>query len=173
MSKILELEKKLKRLAEQGVGGEKLNAAQKLQEICQKHKINLEELEDDKIIEAWFKVSSEQRKFFVQIVSSVLGKEFDTYGQWINGRKTKNLIGIRARPADLAEIEMKYHFYWRIYNEELRIFYRAFIHKHSLFANSPAREERDLSPKELEELKRVFTMADAMKDEGFRKQLSA
>lgn len=171
MSKILELAKKLKALADKGVGGEAVNAAKKLELICLKHGINLEDLDDEKLQMGWFNVRPEQRKFFIQVVSSVLGNDFDTYSRLKNGKKIKDVVGIELKPAQIAEIEMKFSFYWRAYQEEHDIFYRAFIQTNQLYVKGSS-AQKDLSAEEEEKLLRILAMAQALKKHQFRKQLA-
>ncbi len=172
MYNILELAKKLKALADKGVGGEAVNAAKKLELICLKHGINLEDLDDDKLQMGWFNVKPQQRKFFIQVVASVLGSDFSTYSQLKNGKKIKDVLGIESKPAQIAEVEMKYTFYWRAYQEELAIFYRAFIQTNQLYVKGSS-AQKDLTPEEEEMLERTLAMAQAMRKHEFRKQLNS
>lgn len=172
MSKILELAKKLKRLSEQGVGGEAINAADQLEKICKKHGISLADLDDEKLTMGWFKVTPEQTKFFNQTVASVLGRSWNSYNRIVGGRKVKNTIGIESTSANLAEIEMKFYFYWKLYVDELDIFYAAFIQKNQLYVNGVT-EKKELTPEEKERLLRVLEMASNIKSETFRKQIQS
>ena len=48
MSKYIELAKKLKALADRGIGGEKINAEKMLNALMKKHKISIEDIEGEK-----------------------------------------------------------------------------------------------------------------------------
>lgn len=172
MSKILDLAKKLKRLSEQGIGGEAINAADQLEKICRKHDISLADLDDDEKMTAWFIVRPEQSRLFYQLVASVVGREWNTYGRKVNGRSKKNELGIEATRSELAEIEMKFSFYWKLYEDELDIFFSAFVDKNDLYVNAEP-SQKDLSPEELERLRRVLLMAKNIKADSFRTQLKS
>lgn len=70
----LELIKKIKALAEQGTGGEKYNAQQKLEELMKKYNISNDDLAVDILKDFNFSVRREiDRKLLNQILYSVCG----------------------------------------------------------------------------------------------------
>ena len=119
----------------------------------------------------WFNVKPEQRKFFIQVVASVVGVDFDTYSRLNYGKKIKNVVGVELKPAEIAEIEMKFSLYWRAYQEEHDIFYKAFIQTNKLYSKG-SKPQEDLTPEEEEVLMRTWAMAQALKKHEFRKQLA-
>ena len=56
MSKNIELAKKLKALADKGIGGEKSNAEAMLNNLMKKHNITIEEIEGEKLMDFFFKI---------------------------------------------------------------------------------------------------------------------
>lgn len=94
MSKIIELAKKLKALADRGEGGEKVNAENKLQQLIKKYGITTEEIEGEQQHDYFFKIkTTRERKLWMQIVALV-NREIKKYGEFPPGIiKTKVLPG--------------------------------------------------------------------------------
>lgn len=176
MSKHIELAKKLKALADQGVGGEKINAETMLNALLKKYKITLEEIEGESIKKYFFNLNPEEYRFFHQIVKNV-NFSIKVYGP-IPKKKIKTLqiegnLFIESTASDYIEIETKFEFYKGLYEEELEIFYNAFLTANKLLALDPdkTRTTADLSPEEWQEYQRIQNMANKIKVGQFRKQL--
>jgi len=157
--KILSLLKKLDALAKRGIGGEKENAAERLSFLMKKYDITIDQIEGEIQSERSFMVSNEQRQFAVQVIASVCGKR-DTY-MFVHEKKKKNrAIIVSCTDYEFIEIEQRIAFYWEKYQEEMAIFYSAFIQKNKLFSK-PDGEEKESSDTEMtpEEKARMFKMA--------------
>lgn len=167
MSKILDLAKKMKALADKGVGGEKANAVDMLEKIMEKHNLTMEDIEGEKKDHHYFKVSTKQEEIFWQVARSVIGK----CESFINKKKPGYFI-FELTALEAVELQMKYDFYWRLYEEEFEIFRAAFIQRNSIFhPDGKQIDPNDLSPKEREKAMRVIEMSQKIKNEVFRKQL--
>ena len=81
MSKQIELAKKLKVLADRGVGGEKDNAEKMLSDFVKKHNLTIEQIEGEAINEYFFKVDKEDIRLWRQIVANV-NYEIPKYGEF-------------------------------------------------------------------------------------------
>lgn len=178
--KILELARKLKRLAEDGVGGEKENAAVQLQRILSKYKISLEDISEDKKESRSFKFKNGQLKFLFQIVAAVVPDWDLRYRRITTGRKKCNEIEIDLSLNHWVEVEEKFEFYWNKLQEEQGILYDAFIQKNKLYLHTenPEQgkrlgEEDEMSNEEKEKLRRILLMMETMQQHTNHKQLTS
>lgn len=74
-NELLEKIKRIKALAENGVGGERESAQAMLKKLMRKHEISEEELITDNLEEVWFRYKDEnERKLLVQIFYMVICK---------------------------------------------------------------------------------------------------
>ena len=89
MNKHIELAKKLKALADKGIGGEKVNAEKMLNDLLKKHNITIEDVEGEKTENYFFKVKPEDSNLFIQIVKRVR-YDLKVYGE-VPAKKIKEL----------------------------------------------------------------------------------
>lgn len=172
MSKLLDLAKKFKALAEQGEGGEKETAANMLEKFLRKHNIKLDDIEEETITEHRFKFAKEDERLFIQ-VAAVTVADVRFYG--INGnknaRKYMTLI-IDCTLAQSIEIRAKFEFYKRAWKKDVDLFFRAFIHKnHLAISSSKEDQEKELTPEELADIYRMSQMMQGMDKHHFLKQI--
>ena len=173
-NKIIELAKKLKALADRGIGGEKINAEAMLNALMKKHKITAEDIEGEKTQEYFLKLDPTQVRIFNQIAKKINGS-IKIHGEFpkkiIRKHKLKGNFMITCTPYEFIEIEGKYDFYIKLYTSELSIFFTSFLKANDLLLDAT---EKDYNPtkEELEKWKRIKEMADKIKSEKFRKQLS-
>ena len=74
--KKIDLLKKLKTLAEQGIGGEKETAQKKLEQLMQKYNVEEQELSDDVVERYEFRYHGEfEKRMLLQVGYKVLGKK--------------------------------------------------------------------------------------------------
>lgn len=177
MSNILDLAKKLKALADKGEGGEATNAAEMLQRLCEKHGIDLSSLDEEIKRERRFSIPDIEFeiKFFVQIVASVIGRSFDIGGYRLKKYEPKKGYAtqvIEMTDAQYIEVEAKYEFYRKRYEEDFKIFYRAFIHRNDLGVKSEG-PEKEYTDEELRELRKVFELAQSLDKHRLHKQLKS
>lgn len=170
MSKYLELAKKLKALADRGVGGEKVNAEAKLKKLMQVHGFTMEDIEGEKTEYHYFKVPVGSRQLFGQIAATVLGRDHDVFGV----KKKKDQCAIKTTAALRIEIETKFDFYYTAYKNELSIFYSAFISANDLYPKDGAILDGDtLSKEERERLIKVQKLAEGIDAQKYLKRLTA
>ncbi|HXP52140.1 MAG TPA: hypothetical protein VN922_19445 [Bacteroidia bacterium] len=179
MSKIIELAKKLKALAERGVGGEKVNAEKMLQDLLKKHNITLDVIEGDVINDYYVNLTKtypDNIAFLSQIVRHV-NHDIPMYGPFpkkeikIMGLKGNYLISCTV--VEYIEINAKLEFYKRLFNEEIKIFFEAFVKANNIYSSEAPRSASELSPEEYERWKRSSKLAENIKKESFNKQISA
>lgn len=169
-SKILDLGRKLKALAEQGVGGEKVNAEEALARLMQKHNISIEDLDGIERQEERIRYPSAGglgHKLTRQVISSVIGFGFKSWSD-----KRNRVIYVKLSRAEYLEVIAKLDFFLPYYEKELERFYSAFIQVNHLYAKPDGSEDdRPLSDIDLEELERLMAMMSGMKPAPFLKRL--
>jgi hypothetical protein len=179
MDKHIELIKKIKALAEKGVGGEKLNAEKMLHRLLKKHDISIEDVDGEKMEDYFFKVKPEDVRLFVQVAKSVR-YDLKLYG----GIPTKKIKEYKLQGNYIAtctafefiEIKTMLDHYTRLYKEELDVFFGAFIQANNLFANPPENEMKpieELTQEERTKWTRQTEMASKIKTETFRRRIGA
>lgn len=175
MSKHIELAKKLKALAEKGVGGEKTNAEKMLNDLFKKHNLTLEELENEKVQDFYFSIKDENIwQLLYQIVKNV-NFTIKCYGEIpkknIRELRLKGNYFIECTVLEYIEIEAKFDFYKKLYYAEMQVFLRAFIEANDLGVDDPNRLPSPLSEAEYREYLRIQGIANRIKKGVFNKQL--
>lgn len=179
MQKHIELAKKLKALADRGVGGEKVNAETMLQNLMQKHGLTMADIDGEIQKNYFFKLESDEMvSLWQQIVASV-NWNIKFYGEFKKSVIKQHALdgnwAVKCTAAEFAEISCKFSVYGRLYQQEKKVFYNAFIHANDLLIDRGAGNNKsvdDLSPKEREDYMRASQMAESIKKENYRKQLS-
>lgn len=148
--RLLERLKGVKALADRGADGERDNAAALLTALMEKHGITEADLESAEISTHWIRYKTIfERKLLFQIAYMRLGSghAFGCVGKYT--RRKRKEVGVKCTPAQYIEIEADYEFYRQALEEELNIFYSAFIQKNKLFpppelADKPSSEQTDI-----------------------------
>jgi len=170
MNKILELAMKLKRLWEQGEGGEKLNAETMLKRLMVKHEIRPEMLEEKVLIKKWWRLTKTQVTLFMCVVSHVSGvKEYNYNG--------KGKYGVLLTHAEIIEVDAMFNFYWLALKKDLDLFQTAFIHKNKLYAKEPENKEdeeesKPLTDEQKVEVYKLVNIMQGMDRHHFHKQIN-
>ncbi|MCL4639017.1 MAG: hypothetical protein M5Z89_08510 [Olivibacter sp.] len=176
-SKIFQLAKKLKSLADRGVGGEKENASHLLLTLCKKHGIDMTLLEESvkKTHYLYLNDDYDERRFFEQVASSVIGDcSLIWYKYKLTRAKGKRRHGLTCTDAEFVEIMGKFDFYWSHYQKEVKIFYKAFIQKNRLWIKRDEHieeEDKELTTEERKELWKIANMMEGMERKIFSKQI--
>lgn len=169
-----ELLQKLKALAEQGYGGERLNAQKKLTELMQKYGISEAELNDDILFDYEFEYHGEiEKKLLIQVIYKVTNIPNSVYSciYTKSRRICRTRLICHATKAQKIEIEFLFDFYKKLYVKEERIFFRAFIQKHNLFGE--LRDGDEPTPTSDEELSQIYALMNGLSDEQPLKQIEA
>lgn len=130
--KTLDRIRKLKALAERGVGGEKETAEKFLQKMMKEHGIqSLEELLGEKTDYFLFSYNGKYESAILrQVMYKVLGAEnFEIYVP----KRMKQKYGVYCTNYQSIEIALEYDFYKNAFYEELDVFIQAFIQKQYIF----------------------------------------
>ncbi len=162
--KLLEKLKKVKALAERGSSGERDSAAALLTALMKKHGITDADLEGAEISVHWFRYKTiYERKLLFQLSYMHLGSGHAAgcVGKY-TGRKRKE-VGINCTPAQFIEIEADYQFYRKALEEELDVFYSAFIQKNELFPPPDlSRDGGDVKPVDLNVIMKMAAMMEGI-----------
>lgn len=132
--RLLQKMARMKAMAEQGVEGEKDAAERALHAFMKKHKITEKDLEAEKVSTHWIRWHVDwERRLLHQITYMNLGSghSYGCVGTYTN--KARKMVGIECTAAQYIEIQADYEFYRDAFEEEINLFYRAFLEKNRLF----------------------------------------
>lgn len=173
MDKVLSLARKVKELADRGVDGERESADGMLKKLMAKHNLTLEMIVGDEIKKYEFFILPDDKKFFIQILASVLGQT--SYSYLRSDRKKKKSLFIKCTPSEAVEIQGKFEFYLAKWKEELELFYSAFVQKQKIYtkpSNSGGDEkQKPLTPEEKAKLYKMANYMEGMNRHHYVKQL--
>ncbi len=142
--------KKIRALAERGVGGEADNAEEILRRLMEKYGVSEDELNEEERRRHDFEYhGKEQEKLLRQVVFKVTGGYAYNLVYNATGRKVKTKLGADCTAAEKVEIEFLFDFYTRLWERERAAFLSAFIQKHRIFAIRDDIEPQKLSREEL------------------------
>lgn len=172
---IFELMKKLQRLAERGVGGEKEGAQKKLQQLMKKYDIEESDLSDDKLEDHEWKYHNDfELRLLKQTIYKVLGKDgLNQMYHYRSGKGKKTIQGVQCTKAQAIQIGIEYEFYCETWKEEHDFFFKCFVQKHKIF---PTKEEMIIRPQDDVEMSdedamRMQMAMSAMKDKSMTQRI--
>ncbi len=172
MSKAEDLARKLKALADKGVGGEKTNAVVMLQKLLDKHGLTIEDIEGEKIQGFDIRIQKAQKQFFYQVIANVVPGEEPVIEKYTYRR---SWYRVNVTATQWVEIEQKFRFFWREYQSQIGIFYKAFIQRNKLY-RTLTEEERAAKKDEDDELTeediRMLEMMRGIKPASYHKQIA-
>ena len=170
---ILLLAKKLKELADRGIGGEKQNAEKKLKNLMSKYGITSEMLEENLLRERSF-VMGKFPQLESQIIASVVGRQRPIY-KTKKKVKGKHYWYVELTDIEFIEISEKITFYSEKYEQDSDLFYSAFVQKNRLFVKKEDSGDQQSEPKlsNVEKIKRAKTinMMMGMESHQFQKTI--
>lgn len=156
--------KKIRALAERGVGGEADNAEEILRRLMEKYGVSEDELDEEERRRHDFEYhGKEQETLLRQVVYKVTGGYAYNLVYRASGRRVKTRLGADCTAAEKVEIEFLFDFYTRLWERERAAFLSAFIQKHRIFAIRD-----DIEPQEVsrEELLKMQALMLGMSDES-------
>lgn len=122
--------KKIRALAERGVGGEADNAEEILRRLMEKYGVSEDELDEEERRRHDFEYhGKEQEKLLRQVVYKVTGDYAYNLVYRASGRRVKTQLGADCTAAEKVEIEFLFDFYTRLWERERAAFLSAFIQK--------------------------------------------
>ena len=155
--RLLEKLIKVKALADRGEGGERESAERTLAAMMERYGITEADLEDNQVSTHWIRYKTVwEEKLLHQLAYMYLGAghSFGCVGTY-TGRSRKK-VGIDCTPAQYIEIEADFTFYSAAMEEEMGLFYSAFLQKNRLFPPPElARENTEEEEAENMDLERI------------------
>lgn len=160
MDKKKELLKKLQALAERGVGGEKETAERKLRQLMEKYGIDEMEFAEDRLEEFEFKYKNAQEEQLIrQLLYKMFGAEWRSKSYTYRfGKGSKSIQGVECTRAEGIQLQIEYEFYKDLWQQEMQLFYNAFIQKHRLFSLRPEDTKGNDKPLTPEQRAEMFRM---------------
>lgn len=135
--------RKVRALAERGVGGEKDAAAALLERLMQKYGITEDDLVDDLAEDAEFRFKDWiEDRLLHQVIFAVMG-DVQIY-KYRNSRR--KVVIVKCTPAERLEIETAFHFFNAHLKEDFLLFYAAFINKNNIFPAAGKAKEKAPAP---------------------------
>lgn len=174
MSKYIELAKKIKALAEQGIDGEKENAEKLLKSLMKKHNISIEDLEDEKIEPFYFEIPPSTHELEYRILHQLTGMfKIKLYGRFppkvMKEYGLKGNYMIECSKVVYLEINAKYEFYISRMEKRINEFFHAFCIKNNLLVDPG--EKVELSDEDKKKYRNAVKLSMGMERDSFSKQI--
>lgn len=162
--------KRVFELAKRGVGGEKETAQRMLIDLCKKHGIDPQSLDEEEPKKYLFKVPKKHSKLFFQVVVHVTG--LTNYYE-----RTPTQILLKCLAHEALEVKETFHFFMKKYEEDEDIFYRAFVQKNGIYRKTKVEDEDEedrpdtRTPEEEARAWKVAQMAQGLEKHNKLKQI--
>lgn len=143
--------KKLKALAERGVGGERESALKLYHKLLEKYQIDEGEILEERVTLHWFSYKTElEEDLLTQIFYKVTGSP--SYHNYTGNYSRRKKRGCNCTEIEAVEIKMLFDFYRQELKRELEAFLIAFKQGNNLYPDKNARcyQEYDGPDRELE-----------------------
>lgn len=147
-AKRLELLKKLKALADNGVGGERENAQAMLDKLLAKYDISSEALSDDEVSDHGFTYHSDFERRLLSQLRAKIATNRDAF-RYKYGKGARSTFYCTCTEAEALQIQIEFEFYATLWKEEQETFFVAFIQKHQILILSPDAKRWSLMRKPL------------------------
>lgn len=166
-----ELLKKIKALADSGVGGEKENAQRTLEQLMKKYNISEEELCEETIKEFEIKIPKvfKAHELAIQTFYSVVGCRNEN--KFFSGYKEGNKRFVFCTSAEFIEFEAKYKFYLHYLKKESERFYGAFVQANMIFPPKNLQRESEKQETITDEDMKILKMATGLEKHDYNLQI--
>lgn len=166
---------KMAELAKNGVGGEKENALRKVREICDAHGLDFDKVlaneEERRPRTVAFKNKLDER-----LLVQVILRYGDPTENEIFRRRGKKELMFETTDSAYMEAIVALDVFRTAFNEELDLFFRAFVYRHNIFATKKSKSKKvkedsgeDMS---LEDTMRLSNLMQGMKDVEVTRRLN-
>jgi hypothetical protein len=127
-NKIIELAKKIKALAEKGKGGEKIAAKERLDRICEKYNISLDEITISEESKDYYIVINDknERELLINICCMIM----DVPG--LKWKEKNNCVCIRIKLSEYENIIAAFEYYRDMYNDYKRYLMQGIIARNAI-----------------------------------------
>lgn len=164
----IDLLKKLKTLAERGVGGEKVNAAKQLEKLMKKYGITEEQISDDVVEVCWFKCGNDFTWLITQIIFKVTGE----CGSYYTNKFKRGQRGYELTKAQYIEASFLFDSHLRNYKKELATFKHAYIIANDIFPDGDGVGVSESTKEEREAARKAAALASNMDKLSINKALN-
>ncbi len=149
--KIKELLKKVGALAEHGIEGEKETAKRKLKILLEKYHITLNEITKNRKTKRTFslKNTTDCASLFFHVVMDVEPKAN------LMIRSASRQMYVWLTPQQFIEVTEKYRYYWKLYEEQKKLFLHAFLIKNKIGLSPVGNCSDKMNEKEADELMKL------------------
>lgn len=159
---------KLKALTESDVEGERDSANRLLADYMDKYNITWDEIDETQEKEYVLACKGEYHKrLLIQIVYQHIGGGHCYRMFTPDEHEEYDLLKIKCKPIDFMDIQLDWDFYWQKFEEELDIFYRAFVERNKLFPpenlqrDTDSNDNEDLTEEEIRKIKSMMNGIDS------------
>lgn len=161
--------KKVKTLAENGIGGEQENAKILLEKLLKKYKITLDELvtEEKTLYKFKFKTAFEKKILFQCIGKFAPSVKYFSEIRDDKGKIRKDLVGVELTKIQFLDVQSAAKFYVQLFAKELELFYVAFISKHDIFREKDETDTDSESSLTPEEIEAIIHMMNGLSDKFY------
>ena len=142
------------------------------------HGISFEDIESEvKKSRSFRYYSNDERKFLIQVISSVIGKKFGAnHGDMFRDNKKLYKYAVELTDAQFIEVLEKHRFFWKEYQEAQELFYSAFIQKQKLYSKPEEKhgddeEEKEMTPEEKARMCKMVQMMGGIEKKSIVKQI--
>lgn len=166
--------RKIKALADRGVDGEAKAAQTQLEKLLAKYNLIIEDIFDKTLQPRMFKVASDEKQLFAQILSSNIG---DRYREAFSYRGKPSEVYIQITDSEYVDIEQQFTFHKKQIKKEIKKaidkLKHAYIIKHDIFNKDKQPVSRSESGMNIEEYYEIMGIVNKLEDVTFRKQLKS
>ncbi len=140
----LELLKKVKKLAEHGVGGERDAAQALLSRLMKKYDIAEIDLSDDALEERGFTYKTPYERKLLHQLFNKIADDRECY-RYRGGKGARTILYLKCTKAEAVQIDIEYDFYKALFAEEVGWLFQAFVQKHKIFDMKPGHATSEIS----------------------------
>jgi hypothetical protein len=174
--KYIKLAKKLKELADRGVGGEQTNADEMLQTLMKKHGISLEALSYEEEAQFFFTCDSTYETDLLHQICFNVVDEPKMHGPCSPEDMKEYELGgniiVTCTHYEYLEIEAKFEFFKMHFFKDLEIFFTAFVLKNGLVAKAKSDKSHLITEGDIEEASKMYKMSQAIDRRYFNTQIN-
>ena len=176
---ILERLRKMKALADRGVGGERKNAERLLDEIAAENGIDLDELEEERRKDFYVELRESFKHKMLSQLCALKRQELKREGVSLEGHRMsvwkchgKYMYSVsNCTNAEWLELMAKLEVLARAYKRQMEDFYHAFLMANNLLVESEG-EQEELSQEERRRYFRIAQMSLGIEKSQLNKQLA-
>lgn len=173
LDKVKEKVKKLIALSQRGEGGEAVNADKLVGDLCKKYNIDINSLLDEEVRKRYFNVgrSNEVKRIFFGCCFKVMNVRELSYTE------SGSRIAVSLPTSKFLELSAFWEWHKSNFKEEMKRIRKAvmnaYIYKHQLSNDLPGQDgpKKNVSEKDLKELKNILRLSTVLEDKRYQKML--